>query len=72
MPDAFENDQPSPYHVAHFLKPGVCVTDLRSGDNPEGEQTYPYFADGKLHEMPLTVAQKWAQRVAAANRMEIT
>lgn len=60
-------DQPSAYHVAHFLKPGVCVTDLRSGDNPDGEQTYPYFKDGELHEMPLTVAQQWAQRVAAAN-----
>ena len=60
--------EPSAYHVAHFLKPGVLVTDLRSGDNPEGEQTYPYFDEqGELQEMPLTKAQEWAQRVAAAN-----
>lgn len=45
--------------------PGVLVTDLRKGDDPEGEQTYPYFdEDGELQEMPLTVAQQWAQRVA--------
>ncbi len=51
-------------------KPGVLVTDLRSGDNPEGEQTYPYFdADGELQEMPLTVAQEWAQRVAGSREL---
>ncbi len=50
--------------------PGVLVTDLRSGDNPEGEQTYPYFdEDGELQEMPLTVAQEWAQRVAGSRRI---
>ncbi len=63
-------DEPSAYHVAHFLKPGVCVTDLRSGDDPEGEQTYPYFdEDGELQERPLTAAEAWAAQVAQANEI---
>ena len=63
--------EPGAYHAAYFLKPGVLVTDLRSGDNPEGEQTYPYFDEqGELQEMPLTVAQEWAKRVAAANAIQ--